>query len=294
MIDARSGTALGGLFLVLAVVSELLARVGRRRHGAIYLGGSSVVAVAGLLLVTVHGVQASGADALRAAILYGVYGAGSLALTARWRRLGLSYLGLVLVATSALWAMWSAGYHVGPPWGAVLAIEGLVMVAAAAVLDRYATGAWHDPWKMFGEDGNHQLAVSMPRSKGLSLADIFRIPLIHVGEAATMLAAAACDMDRLERPGDYSRRPDGRADCRQRGNRRGLFPPGVALSLARADVGRLVGRAGRRDPRPELQLFPVPRSARPQLDDRLAGPCHVGPAWPCRVWTGLRKTSRGA
>ena len=43
---------------------------------------------------------------------------------------------------------------------------------------------------MFGEDGNHQLAVSMPRSKGLSLVDIFRIPLVHVGEAATMLAAA--------------------------------------------------------------------------------------------------------
>ena len=197
MIGARSGTALGGLFLVLAAVSELLARVGRRRHGAIYLGGSSVVAVAGLLLVTVHGVQAGGADALRAAILYGVYGAGGLALTARWRRLGLSYLGLVLLTSSALWAMWFAAQHVGPLWGAVLAIEGLVMVAAAAALvvpplggNGAAAGAWHDPWKMFGEDGNHQPVASVPRSKGLSLVDIFRIPLVHVGEAATMLAAA--------------------------------------------------------------------------------------------------------
>ena len=97
MISAQSGTALGGLFVVLAAVSEVLARLGRRRHGVIYLGGCGVVAAAGLLLVTVHGVRTGGADALRAAILYAVYGAGSLALTARWRRLGLSYLGLVLV-----------------------------------------------------------------------------------------------------------------------------------------------------------------------------------------------------
>ena len=65
-----------------------LGALGRRRHGAIYLGGCGVVAAAGLLLVTVHGVRTGGADALRAAILYAVYGAGSLALTARWRRLG--------------------------------------------------------------------------------------------------------------------------------------------------------------------------------------------------------------
>ncbi len=57
MISARSGTALAGLFLVLAAVSEFLARVGRRRHGLIYLGGCGVVAAAGLLLVTVHGVM---------------------------------------------------------------------------------------------------------------------------------------------------------------------------------------------------------------------------------------------
>ena len=75
MISARSGTALAGLFVVLAAVSEFLARLGRRRHGVIYLGGCGVVAAAGLLLVTVHGIRTGGADALRAAILYAVYGA---------------------------------------------------------------------------------------------------------------------------------------------------------------------------------------------------------------------------
>ena len=239
MFNARSGTALAGLFLVLAALSELLARMGRSRHAVIYLGGCGVVAAAGLLLVTVHGVWTGGidagkmptlhaidagkmptlhADALRAAILYAVYGAGRL--TARWRRLGLSYLGLVLVASAALWALWwqSAAQHVGPLWGAVLAIEGLVMAAMAAVLHRYAKGTWHDPWKMVEEAGRVGQArqragppicgrwagsprpaggcpelvppYNYPRSQGLSLADLYRIPLAHVGEAAAMLAAA--------------------------------------------------------------------------------------------------------
>ena len=140
MVSAKSGTALAGLFLVLAAVSEVLARLGRRRHGVIYLGGCGVVAAAGLLLVSVHGVRMGGADALRAAILYAVYGAGSMLLTARWRRLRLSYLGLILVTSAALWALWwqSAAHHVGPLWGAVLAIESLVMAVAATVLQRRA------------------------------------------------------------------------------------------------------------------------------------------------------------
>ena len=148
MIGPRSGTALAGLFLVLAAVSELLARLGRRRHGVIYLGGCGVVAVAGLLLVTDHGFRRGGADALRAAILYAVYGAGSLALTARWRRLGLSYLGLALVTPAALWALWWHAHHVGPIWGAVLAIEAFVMAAAAASCNvtRPAPGTIHGKW----------------------------------------------------------------------------------------------------------------------------------------------------
>ena len=187
MISAQSGTALAGLFLVLAAVSEYLVRLGRHRHGVVYFGGCGVVAVAGLLLVTAHGVRTGGADALRAAILYAVYSAGSLALTARWRRLVLGYLGLILVASAALWAMWSAAHHVGPLWGAVLAIEAIIMVLIAAVLHRYAAGAWYDPWIKIEED---RFVVSWPRSTGLSLVDLYRIPLAHLGEAAAMLAAA--------------------------------------------------------------------------------------------------------
>ena len=140
------------------------------------------------MLTSVDGVRTGGTDALRAVILYAVYGAGSLAMTARWRRLGPGYLGLALVASAPLWVLWwqSAAHHVGPAWGAVVAIEALVMAAVAAVLQRYAAGAWYDPWKMVAEE---PFATSRPRSHGLSLADLYRIPLVHLGEAGAMLAA---------------------------------------------------------------------------------------------------------
>lgn len=60
MVSAKSGTALGGLFVILAALSEVLARLGRRRHSVIYLGGCGVVAAAGLLLVTVDGAGRAG------------------------------------------------------------------------------------------------------------------------------------------------------------------------------------------------------------------------------------------
>ncbi len=174
-LSARSGTALGVLFVVLAVISEWLARRGYRRHGAYYLGGCAMAAAAGLVLATFHGLWHGGADALRAAILYGVYGLGSLALAARWRRVEFSYLGLFLLAAVLPWGFaWHAATRVfGPHWGLLLAAEGLAMAATTFTINRLrvgeiyrtplsllaeaiaalalvlvvAAGIWTDPWK---------------------------------------------------------------------------------------------------------------------------------------------------
>ena len=112
-LSAESGVALAGLLAALAAAAEVLVRLARRRHAFVYLAGAAVTAIAGLVLTTFHGIfghsAAEGAavlypDALRAAILYGVYGAGSLALVARWRRRELSFLGVALLAAAPAWA----------------------------------------------------------------------------------------------------------------------------------------------------------------------------------------------
>ncbi|MEN6451733.1 MAG: hypothetical protein ABFC96_14675, partial [Thermoguttaceae bacterium] len=89
--SASSGTAIVGLFIAYAAVSEALVRWGRRRHAVVYAGGAGVMAALGLSLATAHGL-AGGPDALRAAILSAIYGVGGLAFAPRWRRLELSYV----------------------------------------------------------------------------------------------------------------------------------------------------------------------------------------------------------
>ena len=68
-ISARSGTALGGLFLAFAAISEWFALRGQKSHGKMYVGGAGIAAVVGLMLVTAHGWTGSYADAIRATIL---------------------------------------------------------------------------------------------------------------------------------------------------------------------------------------------------------------------------------
>ena len=138
---AASGTALVGLFVLYAVASELLARWGRRRHAVIYAGGAGVMALLGLMLTTTHGLH-GGYNALRAALLYTIYGAGGLAFAARWRRVELSYIGLGLFGAAPLWVLWQdpARHAVQPLWAALLAAEALATAAIAALL-RLACGA---------------------------------------------------------------------------------------------------------------------------------------------------------
>ncbi|MFZ1933529.1 MAG: hypothetical protein WCB27_16400 [Thermoguttaceae bacterium] len=163
LISGPSGTALVGLFLIFAVASEAIVRLGRRRHALVYAGGAGVMALLGLTLTTVHGLQGGG-DAVRAAVLCTIYGAGGLAVAARWRRIEVVYLGLTLLAAAPLWALWAdpQRHAIQPLWGAVLAAEALVMVGIAAFLRSGDRSNW--------------------------LSALYRIPLQDAAQAAASIA----------------------------------------------------------------------------------------------------------
>ncbi len=266
-LSAQSGVALAGLLAALAATAEVLVRAARRRHAFVYLAGAAVTAVAGLVLTTFHGVfgrpAAEGAailypDALRAAILYGVYGAGSLALVARWRRRELSFLGVALLAAAPAWALWchSATHHVGPLWAAVLAGEALAMAVAAAVLQY-----------VFGEekgDCPHLCEAPGGPFRQMGTVPFFRLRRVVAGPLPRALGLwggsagggglRARGRDLLAPAGGHPRPPHVRARGRGGLPGRGLFPHGVAIPVAGADVDRLVPRAGRFGPHLELQL----------------------------------------
>ncbi len=137
-LSGRSGTALCGLFVALAIISEWLARAGYRRHGVYYFGGCAAAAAVGLILTTFHGLTYGATDALRAAILYGSYGGIGTALAVRWRRIEFSYLGLLLLSTVLPWGFaWHPSTRAfGPHWGLLLSGEALFMSVAGFGLHR--------------------------------------------------------------------------------------------------------------------------------------------------------------
>ncbi|MGA2061922.1 MAG: hypothetical protein ABSG67_15660, partial [Thermoguttaceae bacterium] len=120
--SARSGTALAGLFLVFAAISEWFLLRDKKAHGKMYVGGAVMAAVVGLMLVTEHGFIGSHADAVRATILYAVYGMVCVFLSIRWRQmLHLSYLGWNLLAIAPMWLIRSPAFDV---WQSTSAMAG--------------------------------------------------------------------------------------------------------------------------------------------------------------------------
>ncbi len=120
--SARSGTALAGLFLFFAAISEWFLLRGKKAHGKMYVGGAGMAAVVGLMLVTAHGFIGSHADAVRATVLYAVYGMVCVFLSMRWRQmLHLSYLGWNLLAFAPMWLIRSPAFDV---WQSTAAMAG--------------------------------------------------------------------------------------------------------------------------------------------------------------------------
>ncbi len=148
-ISARSGTALAGLFLVFAAISECFLLRGKKAHGKMYVWGAGMAAAIGLILVTVHGLIGSHADAVRATILYAVYGIACVFLSMRWHgaagkmktgsepipaggfrsgvsdasslALLMSYVGWNLLALAPMWLIRSPAFDV---WQSTAAMAG--------------------------------------------------------------------------------------------------------------------------------------------------------------------------
>jgi hypothetical protein len=121
-ISARSGTALAGLFILFAAISEWFLLRGKKEHGKMYVGGAAAAALVGLILVTAHGFVGSHADAVRATVLYAVYGIVCVFLSIRWRQMPFfSYLGWNLLAVAPMWLIRSPALDV---WQSAAALAG--------------------------------------------------------------------------------------------------------------------------------------------------------------------------
>jgi hypothetical protein len=125
-----TGMALAGLFVLVAIGGEALARCGRTDHSAWYAFGSAGIAFWSLLLVT---LPLRGLDNPGTALwIYGLYGTAGLVINARWRRPLVTSTGLALIVAASLWTFWwrfknDAEMASVPRWGTVLALEALIM-----------------------------------------------------------------------------------------------------------------------------------------------------------------------
>jgi hypothetical protein len=136
-----TGAALVPLVLALALTAELLVRTSYRVHGIYYAFAGSLLALASLLLVNLHGLGDPG----RAAFVTGIYAVSGLAANLRWQRREVDFLALALAPLATIWGLewqWPTFF---PIWGPVLASESLVLGAVAV----FAAGRLITPsaWK---------------------------------------------------------------------------------------------------------------------------------------------------
>ncbi|NUQ64794.1 MAG: hypothetical protein HUU20_20215 [Pirellulales bacterium] len=178
-VTVQSGAALTGLAVLLGLAAGLLEWFGRREHAAVYASGCGLVALVSVLSVTGHALHGTSGALPAAVVLYGLYGAGSLAAGARVRHPVLTYLGFGMLAAASVWAMrWKIG-GITPIWATYLAAEALLLTAISAILHRISSApstAWNvDP----GESGR------------TGLLEVYRLPAAHVAEMLAPLAVVA-------------------------------------------------------------------------------------------------------
>lgn len=131
LLSVQSGTAATALVIVIAIAGELMSRRWRN-HGVWYAGVAVALGLASASLVTAESFYHPVTEVVaRATIVYLIYGIGSLLANVRWRKAGVTYLGLGLSIGATCWALrwWLPAFS--PVWPAVLGIEVLVMSGLA-------------------------------------------------------------------------------------------------------------------------------------------------------------------
>ena len=146
-----------------------------------------------LILVTHQGLHPRIANAVDPMIVYGVYGLGSLAMAARWKRREWTYFGLALLVGATLWALRWQTAEVGPLWATILAAEALVLGLGVILLvglpAARSTSRGMRPRRALrtgaGDAAEGKRSVSRPAH----LIEVYRLPLAHAAEAVAALAA---------------------------------------------------------------------------------------------------------
>ncbi|MCI0705764.1 MAG: hypothetical protein L0241_32285 [Planctomycetia bacterium] len=129
LASAESGAVLVGFALVLALLSELLARRGSLQSVSYALGGVGVAAI-GLFQVSLHGIE----QPAIAASAHAVVALGLLISNYRWERRALALVGLYLILTATLWALWWQAPGQTALGGFVLAVEAFVLALGALAM----------------------------------------------------------------------------------------------------------------------------------------------------------------
>ena len=132
--SAPSGGALAGFAILLLAGSELFVRRGRLLDARSLAIGSAGVALVGLLLVTVHGIE----EPALAAIVHFACAIGFILASFRWVFRVVAHFGVWLLLLATMWSLWAIVPDERGTWGLVVSAEALILSTAALGLNRFS------------------------------------------------------------------------------------------------------------------------------------------------------------
>lgn len=172
VLDQQTGASLIGLFGLLTIASEVLARRGRPIDARYYAGGCVATAAVSLANVMAHAYL--GGDARDRLVLgtCSFYGISGLLLNLRWRQPPLSYLASALLAVGLVDAGWlRPAVPLACPWMAVSLAHATMVLTLGLVCGRFFRHAASDFRHCVVEPLLHSASIS-------SLASLASLPWI--------------------------------------------------------------------------------------------------------------------